>query len=264
MPITKELSITMKQYGRFADRSRWNDIYEALNDFEHRFSDDKNPTDAPAYQTCGIYRSGSVGLHVISQHSGPELLSGKEFARVVKTIDNLFFVYKDQPREISIAISKNGLYLHDLTLSWDSTRNNWPQHLPWTFPADHLGVEIYHYGRDFAPSTSFDDEWWFALQAIRDELIREQPLVGPPAKSSYTSNIVKLDIVPPPGAARVFLQAESMVEVLYLIQRELIGRRSGHVFGPREFAANIKDLNGRILARMWLTYIDSDGPIAQE
>ncbi|KAL8835340.1 MAG: hypothetical protein Q9176_006992 [Flavoplaca citrina] len=99
----------MKQYGRFANPSDWKDIQEALNDFEQRFADTERLTDLPAYHTYDTFSSGGVTLDIISQHFGPQLLSGMEMARIIKTINNLFFGYKDKPREFVIAIHKNGL-----------------------------------------------------------------------------------------------------------------------------------------------------------
>ncbi len=127
MDITKEVSITMKQYGRFANPSGWKDIEEALNDFEQRFADTERPTDLPAYHTRDTFSSGGVTLDIISQHFGPQLLSGMEMARIIKTINNLFFGYKDKPREFVIAIQKNRVYVHELTLHWGNQRNPWPR-----------------------------------------------------------------------------------------------------------------------------------------
>ena len=45
MDITKEVSITMKHNGRFANPSGWKDIEEALGDLEQRFADTERPTD---------------------------------------------------------------------------------------------------------------------------------------------------------------------------------------------------------------------------
>ncbi|KAL8883922.1 MAG: hypothetical protein Q9205_006151 [Flavoplaca limonia] len=99
MDITEEVSIIMKQYVRFANPSGWKDIGEALNDFEQRFADTERPTDLPAYHARDTFSSGGVTLDIISQHFGPELLSGMEMARIIQMINRLFFFYKDNPRD---------------------------------------------------------------------------------------------------------------------------------------------------------------------
>ncbi|KAL9036784.1 MAG: hypothetical protein Q9180_004097 [Flavoplaca navasiana] len=263
MDITKEVSITMRQYGRFANPSGWKDIEEALNDFEQRFADTERPTDLPAYHTRDTFSSGEVTLDIISQHFGPQLLSGMEMARIIKTINNLFFVYKDKPREFVIAIHKNRVYLHELTIHWASQRNPWPQHLPWTWNIDDLAMVIFLYGRDFPPSRFFDIRFFAALDVIADKLVKEiDAETQPPRKPSYSFDILNLEIEPPPNDSDVRLTAHSVGSIVHRIRSQLI-RRSGLAYGPREFGGLIKD-ETRQLAKIFLTVHDPEEGIAQE
>ncbi|KAL8991543.1 MAG: hypothetical protein Q9169_007843 [Polycauliona sp. 2 TL-2023] len=273
MDITHDISITLKRYGPFADPSKWNDIREALNDFEQRFIEHMEyPMELPARQNFNELYSGIVKLKVANYHSWPNQLVGRELAQIVKTINNLFFVYNDNPREIDIAINKDGIHMHGLTIIYQRDRNPWPQQLPWTWRVFDLALEFWLYGRDFVQSSAFDAEFFQGLEGVRAKMINEinqgkrrhgEP-PPPPAKPSYTSGIVKLDIEPPPNAGKVLINVYSMVHLLSQIRTRLITRREGLVYGPREFGANITDNRGRKLAKMFLTVIDLEEEIAQE
>ena len=259
MDIDEQLSITMIQYGRFADPSMFNDIREALRDFQSRFANTKPPIHLPSYHDYDSFRSGSANILLESRHFGPELLSGMDLARVTKTIHQLFFNYNYHPREIILEINKNGIYLHRLLFSFDSDRNPWPQYLPWTWNLVDFAIEFYLYGRDFGPSKSFDDRFSVALGKIQREMeFQPDTETQPPRKPSYSSDMVKLDIEHPPDAARVLLSATSMGSVLSDIRARLIGNRYGRVYGPREFGAYVKDKNGRKLAKVLLTVNDHE------
>ncbi|KAI4261755.1 MAG: hypothetical protein L6R42_003053 [Xanthoria sp. 1 TBL-2021] len=206
----------MMHYGRFADEAKWNNIREALVDFQQRFVNDDEMWLVPRRSTVLSLGSGIVEP-VFHRQPGTHL-SGKEVALVLKSIQDLFFKYNDKPREIQIIIRKNRQRITSMDLAGKilffklnhrSEPDPWPQNLPWKINVyDDLVVEVYLYGIDFDPSVSFDERFTCNLYEIERQIRNERDEYRkPPRKTSYSFDVVRLDVVPPPNAVRVLLSA---------------------------------------------------------
>lgn len=241
----------------------WNNIREALVDFQQRFVNDDKMWLVPRRSTVLSLSSGIVEL-VFHRQPGTHL-SGKEVALVLKSIQDLFFKYDEKPREIQIIIRKNRQRMTSMDLAWRRETDPWPQNLPWEFNVyDDLVVEVYLYGINFDPSVSFDERFAYNLYHIERQIRRERAeFRKPPRKTSYSFDVVRLDVVPPPYAVRVLLSAYDIERILYYTRVRMFGGSGGKIYGPREFAAYIKDRGGRNLAKMFLLYIDPDDRTAQ-
>lgn len=258
-----DLSITMMHYSRFADEAKWNNVREALVDFQQRFVNDDEMWLVPRRSTVLSLSSGIVEL-VFHRQPGTHL-SGKEVALVLKSIQDLFLKYNDKPREIQIIIRKNRQRMTSMDLAWRREPDPWPQNLPWKLNVDDdLVVEVYLYGINFDPSVFFDERFAYNLYEIEPQTRKERDEYRkPPRKTSYSFDVVRLDVVAPPNAVRVLLSAYDIERMLYYTRVRMFGGSGGKIYGPRELAAYIKDRGGRKLAKISLLYIDPDDRTAQ-
>lgn len=254
-----DLTIVFIGYGRFADDAQRSEITKALNDFRRRFLYDyeiQSPWPGLHY----FYTSGDVQLEVRGTRmtlSGYSHISGKEFARVLYTINGLFFDPGGKPREITVEIKKSHVHPTYMKILWQESYNLWPQQLPFSIQMAHnLVMDVYIYARDFPnPNESFMDRVFHEWHALYREIFKENDGSRKPiSKPAYISGILKLTIDPPSQAGQVLITAPETSHVLNKMEDMIFSRR----YGFREFGTYIRNQRGQVLAKVSLL-IDPEG-----
>ncbi|KAL8883264.1 MAG: hypothetical protein Q9192_007303 [Flavoplaca navasiana] len=253
-----DLTIVFKRYGEFADKAHWRDIRESLNYLRRRFLYNDAIRLPPPRLKSYEFISDIVKLRIYGfpgALSGPTYLSGKELAKVLSTIDGLFFDPGEKPRELSVEIMKSHVDPTYMSIFWQKLHNTWPQEGFSIEAAPYLVMDIYIYGRDFDPNRSFNERVSYDMDVIYHEIYREADASRKPIrKNAYISGIVKLTIDPPTQAGQAVITALETNKILMGMKGLIFGRR----YGPRELGTYIRNQRGQALAKVSLL-IDPDG-----
>ncbi|KAL8922303.1 MAG: hypothetical protein Q9208_005273 [Pyrenodesmia sp. 3 TL-2023] len=235
IPGSDELSITIEHYGRFAPEARWIGIREALNDFERRFAEDGEDYWVHlGLDSEFVLCSGVVSLRIFDVRTSA--LLPKECPRILKTINDLFFVFRDNPREIKFSIHRNRILMGSFNMEWKDAPALWPQLLPWkidppAFPNSEMFVFLY--GRDYVyKARNFDRRFDFDFS----EAAGKVPDVVPKSGTSVTSGMVRVDIEP-------LSNTELLIPAVYL--RHILSSIHSHTITamnlrPRDFGVYVK------------------------
>lgn len=258
IPGSDELSITVHHYGRFAPQFYWNFIREALKDCERRFDNDDEDWRIPTeLGQDSILSSGIVSIDIHIMKTPHSLPSTKEYARILKTIDDLFFVFKDKPREITLSIERNRVVVASLELKWRDAANPWPQHLPWKIEThdSELTIMVILYGRDFDQSALFERRFRDAFWGVTDNL----PDVMPRSGGSCSFDILRVDIEPLPNTDLIIPKDRLRYILMHIAGYTIMFKE----LEPREFGVHV-ELAGYPGAKIFFTVIDPGEGIDQE
>ncbi|KAI4190244.1 MAG: hypothetical protein L6R41_000914 [Letrouitia leprolyta] len=249
MSLGGDLSIDVNRYWEYAPRAKWDSIRESLVLLEERIHDSPSWSD---YQST--YNSGYVSVSFWKNHiASPDLkLSANDAAKVVATTRDLFFVYKDNPRqflaEIMLRREINMFYV----VRWRPTVSAWPERLPFLFDSlRNPKLNIYLYGRDIKPSL---------VRQVRDSLRRLSNTInaeGPPTgfinQDTYSHEQVKLIVQGPSMTldGKLRITRRDMINVVDNAYELYTDN------GPREFAAQIFGPHS-ILGKVFFLFTDLD------
>lgn len=226
-------------YGRDAPRNQWDMVRAGLIDAIRRIEHVEGGPDTPVRH--GFRGNPSVEITFY----GPERLRKWEVLKVVKTINELFFVHNGTPREFHARIILRRLpdpvFMH-LSLKL-GLPERWREDLPWYFNLEpwRCDLKFYEYGR------SINDRFTtsvvrVALARFITQFINEGPREGLVNKEVYDHAFVKLYIRPPtPGAPTKITRAE-MIEVVESIREFFF---TPYRWGPREFKARLESWSYR-------------------
>lgn len=183
-------------------------------------------------------RATSLGFgHDPMPHSpARSYLSRRDAVKVIHTTRDLFFVYKDNPREFRALINIRRSHRVDMeVLSRLKSLDAWPERLPAILPLPTQSqwwlLEIQSYGRGFGPS--LENEVRESLGWFIHELTTEGSQTGEISKQSYYHAFVKLQFKSNrPGDPKAGMTRGVMVELLKEIRAICF---TPHNWGPREF-----------------------------
>ncbi|KAL8951748.1 MAG: hypothetical protein Q9222_002298 [Ikaeria aurantiellina] len=256
MRVSDDLSIEVKDYGEYADPAAWPKIREGLDDLQRRM----------AYQSKAAVHvfenliSGPVEITLLTQTASTAHLYGKDVISVLDSIKNLFFVFKDKPRALELAIRRDNVAIADMQLSWTGWPLEWPSELPWRFRLNFrikVLMEVYVYGRDVDSPQRFKDQIDVALAHIASGISLEGPMEDPVSENSYHNFPVKIDLQGPnPGKAKPELTRRQ----LQLIMTDILTIFTS--WGPREFGGGLLWKNQNI-GKIFITFTDIQSEIAQ-
>lgn len=261
IPGSRDLSITVTWYGSFAQEAGRDSIRGALKDFERRFANDGEHWLVPEpHHTVIHMNSGIATLGMNINTLPPHLPPPREFARVLKTIYDLFFVYNDKPREIHFEVNQDRLALASCRLGWNAFTfiNNWPQHLPWKVENhdSDLTMMIILYGRDFDLSIVFNNRFRFAFYQIMERIPERIPSR---AGVSVSYDILRVNIEPLPST-RLEMPTDKIRYILSLIFFHTIFKMG---LPPRDFGVHV-ELAGYPGVKVFFRIIDPREGIDQE
>ncbi|KAI4268421.1 MAG: hypothetical protein L6R38_007849 [Xanthoria sp. 2 TBL-2021] len=261
IPDSDELFCTITSYGHFAEEAQWNGIRQAFEDLERRLSAIGDSWgDLGRHITHRLqFRSGIVGLLFVNlkpRHKSENLLP-KECPRILKTINDIFFVFKDKPREIRFHVDRNWVNLAVFSLTFTRPSNRWPQDVPWQIetPDSDPSMMVILYGRDFDQSIVFHQQFQRAFAGAR----RMLPDVLPKSGGSYVSDILRVDIEPLPDT-ELLISRERMRYILYQLYQKLFVGMSLEI---RDFGVWV-DVAGYPGAKVLFTIIDDRERIDEE
>lgn len=257
MRLSGDLSIDVTWYGEYAPRSRWNAIKKALEGMIRQIDEEQGGPDENIGQFSYMGKSTRVNFFSDTAYLPPfeydPHISRRDAVKVLKTTTDLFFVYKDNPREFRAQIDIQRQRRVDMLIVWDhETPWAWPERLPFIinlppFRNREWCMALEWYGRGVDPPLA--NEVREALGWFIHDFTREGPQTGTISKESYYHAFVKLhfDKLRPEGVTRV-----DMVQIVKKI-RELLF--TPHNWGPREFVTTLYDLHGGHLVEIALSFM---------
>jgi len=109
MRLSEDLSIDVVGYGEYAPRSRWNAIHDALDTIIRQINEEQGAPDKDIDQFSYIaYFTGVLFMVKDSPDfpfGGDLHLSRRNAVKVLETTKDLFFIYRDDPREFGAQIN---------------------------------------------------------------------------------------------------------------------------------------------------------------
>lgn len=263
MTISKESGLSMEvyRYGSYADRDSRNPFSDGLDAIRSRIQS------SPGWSASRGQRYYHAPLSVQFEALHPLRepgLSASDAAKVLETTKDLFFIYRDNPREFDAVIKLHGQPVMELILDWTLSAMDFPMDLPWERPvhtSDKGGsssvwrMQVYMYGRFLA--SALKGAINFSLKICQTDIISEEGSL----KKNISHNWYKH------GFVNVSFESVSSDTTEIPISRKeaslIIGTVQWWYFQystPREIGIRIKR-RGQVVAKMFVLFINLDGEV---
>ena len=127
MRLGEGLTMEVFDYGDYAARYEWSGVREGLENIARQINSEQGSIDDHISQNNYEYN-----IVILRFFGNPPRISKRNALRVLKTIKDLFFVYKDNPRAFVATIGIQGLEIpQNMVLLWNNEPSSWPP-LPFT------------------------------------------------------------------------------------------------------------------------------------